>query len=163
MSPSSDRPVQVVWFKRDLRVEDHAPLWHAAKEGLVWPIYLAEPAYWQLPDTSLRHQAFIQECLVDLDRALRTRGAGLSVMSGDAVDVMGSLKERFGALVIHTHEETGNDWTFQRDRRVRHWAKQQGVELIEYPQFGVIRGLNPLRRANPFDITTKHCPDALTL
>lgn len=141
MSPSSDKPVQVVWFKRDLRVEDHAPLWHAAKAGLVWPIYIAEPAYWQLPDTSLRHQAFIQECLVDLDRALRARGAGLSVMSGDAVDVMGALKEHFGALVIHAHEETGNDWTFQRDRRVRHWAKQQGVELIEYPQFGVIRGL----------------------
>ena len=141
MTAVTHLPVHIVWFKRDLRVEDHAPLWHAAQQGRILPIYIAEPAYWQQPDTSLRQQAFIEECLFDLDRALRNLGVGLSALTGDAVSVLESLRVRWGQVVVHAHEETGNDWTFQRDRQVRQWSQQQGVELHEYPQFGVIRGL----------------------
>jgi deoxyribodipyrimidine photo-lyase len=36
-------PVQLVWFKRDLRVFDHAPLAQAARRGPVLPLYIAEP------------------------------------------------------------------------------------------------------------------------
>ncbi len=141
MAHSSNQTVHVVWFKRDLRVADHAPLWHATQAGPVWPLYIVEPAYWQQPDTSLRHQDFIGECLIDLDRALKKLGGGLAVARGDAVATFESLRQRFGAVVIHAHEETGNDWTFQRDRRVRQWATTQGVAFHEYPQFGVVRGL----------------------
>jgi deoxyribodipyrimidine photo-lyase len=42
--------VQVVWFKRDLRVRDHEPLTEAAKRGPVVPLYVVEPALWKLPD-----------------------------------------------------------------------------------------------------------------
>jgi len=35
--------VQLVWFKRDLRVVDHAPLSQAAERGPVLPLYVAEP------------------------------------------------------------------------------------------------------------------------
>ena len=35
--------LQVVWFKRDLRVRDHAPLWHAAQRGPVLGLYVYEP------------------------------------------------------------------------------------------------------------------------
>ena len=33
----------VVWFKRDLRVDDHAPLAHAAAHGPVLCLYVLEP------------------------------------------------------------------------------------------------------------------------
>lgn len=36
-------PVQIVWFKRDLRVRDHRPLTTAARRGPVLPLYVAEP------------------------------------------------------------------------------------------------------------------------
>ncbi len=44
--------LQVVWFKRDLRIVDHTPLAEAARRGPVLPLYVAEPDYWGLPDTS---------------------------------------------------------------------------------------------------------------
>ena len=36
----------VVWFKRDLRVHDHAPLAHAAAHGPVLCLYVLEPSLW---------------------------------------------------------------------------------------------------------------------
>ena len=53
-----DQTLEVVWFKRDLRVEDHRPLAQAqaaaqcAGQGAVLPLYIAEPEFWQLPDAS---------------------------------------------------------------------------------------------------------------
>ncbi len=40
-----------------------------------------------------------------------------------------------------SHEETGNLWTYGRDRRVADWARGAGVEWTELPQSGVIRRL----------------------
>ncbi len=136
-----DRPVQVVWFKRDLRVADHAPLYHAARKGPVCPLYVVEPELWQQPDASVRHQAFITDSLVDLNRALLRLGQGLLVEQGSVVGVFEALLKRWGSIEIHAHEETGNGWTFQRDRAVRLWAKTNQILFHEYPQFGVVRGL----------------------
>ena len=47
-------PLQVVWFKRDLRVVDHRPLAMAVRAGPVLPLYIVEPGLWAQPDTSAR-------------------------------------------------------------------------------------------------------------
>jgi deoxyribodipyrimidine photo-lyase len=36
----------VVWFKRDLRLHDHAALNHALAAGLVLCLYIIEPSLW---------------------------------------------------------------------------------------------------------------------
>lgn len=136
------RDVQLVWFKRDLRVDDHAPLAAAAERGPVLPVYVVEPELWRQPDAALRHQQFIAESLTDLDRALRSRGQGLIVRVGDVLEVFESLYQQFSFTAIHAHEETGNGWTLARDRAVRAWAHERGIEMIETPQFGVTRRLS---------------------
>ncbi|WP_191566257.1 deoxyribodipyrimidine photo-lyase [Metabacillus idriensis] len=44
--------MNVVWFKRDLRIADHKPLADAAKYGEVLPLYAAEPSIWSGDDYS---------------------------------------------------------------------------------------------------------------
>lgn len=44
---------EVVWFKRDLRVEDHTALAHATAAGPVLCVYAVELDYWRQPGTSL--------------------------------------------------------------------------------------------------------------
>lgn len=129
----------VAWFKRDLRVDDHAPLHDAAAEGVI-PLYVVEPDYWQLTDTSERQWAFTLESLLDLDSELRDRGVPLIVHHGEITAVLHHLHQQTGFTRLLSHEETGNDWTFQRDRAVAHWCRAQGVEWREYRQFGVVRG-----------------------
>jgi len=134
-------PTSIVWFKRDLRVEDHVPLVEAAAAGRVLALYIVEPEYWRLPDASGRHWAPLVESLRDLDRDLRAMGGGLVLRVGDAVEVFGALREETGFSAIHAHAETGNLWTFARDRAVRAWAREAGVAMRETPLGGVQRPL----------------------
>ncbi len=100
--------MRVVWFKRDLRLTDHAPLAAAAASGEpVLALYIVEPGLWQQPDSSGRQWAFLRECLEDLDSGLRQRGNRLVVMTGEAVDVLARLHRWRAITALHAHEETG--------------------------------------------------------
>ncbi|WGV17254.1 FAD-binding domain-containing protein [Fuscovulum ytuae] len=131
----------LIWFKRDLRIHDHPALARAAELGAVLPLYIVEPEYWQLPDTSARHWAFTAEALADLRSSLGALGAPLILRVGDAVSVLDRLCRQHHIARILSHEETGNLWTYGRDRRVAAWARTAGVIWDELPQQGVIRRL----------------------
>lgn len=132
----------LVWFKRDLRIHDHPALSLAADMGAVLPLYVIEPDYWALPDTSARQWDAVAEGLADLRDALAARGVPLVVRTGDAVTILDRLCRQHHIARIVSHEETGNLWTYARDRRVGQWARSAGVEWIELPQQGVIRRLS---------------------
>ena len=131
--------VEIVWFKRDLRIHDHAPLAAAAASGPVIPLYILEPDLWQQPDMAQRHYDFLAECLGELDRDLTTLGQPLALRVGDAVEILSDLCADHGVTTIRTHQETWNGWTYDRDRRVRAWARSAGVRIVEEMQFGVHR------------------------
>ncbi|MEE4362225.1 MAG: FAD-binding domain-containing protein, partial [Pseudomonadales bacterium] len=133
------QPVHVVWFKRDLRIEDHAPL-AAAARGRVLPLYLVEPGLWQLDDADGLHWRRLRGALVELRATLAERGAPLVVRTGDAVEVLEALWQQTRFPALHSHQETGNGWTFARDRAVQHWCRSRGVHWEESLQFGVFRG-----------------------
>jgi len=44
--------MQIVWFKRDLRIHDHEALNSAARAGPVIPLYIVEPELWSQADCS---------------------------------------------------------------------------------------------------------------
>jgi len=134
--------VHVVWFKRDLRITDHRPLAAAAARGSVLPLFVAEPELWQQPDMAARHWAFARECLVELRQALAERGQPLVVRQGEVTAVLDRLHHAEPIEALWSHQETGNGWTFARDRRVAAWCRAHGVPWHEQPQFGVIRCLN---------------------
>ena len=131
----------LVWYKRDLRVQDHPALCMAASLGAVLPVYIVEPEYWALPDTSARQWAFTAECLMDLQGKLAGLGAPLVVRVGGAVDVLARLCKQHVITSIISHEETGNLWTYARDSAVKAWAKGVGIDWVELPQSGVVRRL----------------------
>ncbi len=133
--------VQAVWFKRDLRTLDHAPLFSAAQQGPVLCFYVLEPALWQQPDSARQHYHFVLESLRDLYKALRAHGVRLHILVGDVTRVLQDLHAETGFTALHSHQETGNDWTYGRDKAVAQWCKTSGVQWHESPQFGVVRGL----------------------
>ena len=133
--------VEIVWFKRDLRVSDHAPLMNAATAGKVLPIYIIEPKYCALPDVSRRHWHFIYDSLITLNDELTKRGAPLVIRKGDAVSVLEALRKTYGSITLWSHEETGNGWTYARDLRVLEWCRAHGIAWHETPSGGVVRRL----------------------
>jgi deoxyribodipyrimidine photo-lyase len=133
--------VQLVWFKRDLRVADHPPLTRAAARGPVLPLYVIEPGLWQQPDMAGRHWEFIAESLRELREALAALGQPLVVRHGEVTRVLESLQQHFAIDAVWSHEETGNRWTFRRDQRVRSFLQTRNIAWHELPQNGVVRCL----------------------
>jgi deoxyribodipyrimidine photo-lyase len=131
----------VVWFKRDLRLHDHAALADAAAHGPLLCLYVIEPSLWAQPDAARQHYEFILESLRELARALKALGGRLHVRTGEVTEVLTQLHTLapFGRLV--SHEETGNALTFERDKAVARWCRAHGVAWQEFAQFGVVRRL----------------------
>jgi deoxyribodipyrimidine photo-lyase len=136
---------RVVWFKRDLRLADHAPLAEAARQGRVLCLYVIEPSLWVQPDAATAHYHFVLESLQALDAELRRHGGQLWTVVGEVVEVLDRLHHVAPFEAIHAHEETGNAHTYARDLAVGRWCRAHGVGWHEWPQFGVVRRLRHRR------------------
>ena len=60
--------MECVWFKRDLRVDDHAPLVEAARRGPLLALYVYEPDVLAAPEVDASHLAFVNQSLEALRR-----------------------------------------------------------------------------------------------
>jgi len=134
-------PVQVVWFKRDLRVQDHPALSLAARQGPVLPLYILEPGLWAQPEASGRQWQFVRDSLADLSVELARLGAPLQIHTGEAVDVLSQLRQTQPLAGLWSHQETGNAWTYARDRAVAVWCRDHHLPWHEFAQDGVVRRL----------------------
>jgi deoxyribodipyrimidine photo-lyase len=134
-------PLQIVWFKRDLRIVDHRPLSEASRHGPVLPLYVVEPELWLQPDSSARQWRFCRESLLELSVALASLGQPLVVRIGEVEEVLERVRRSCGIAALWSHEETGNGFTYARDLRVAAWACRHGIPWHERPQFGVTRRL----------------------
>ncbi|MFO0299761.1 MAG: deoxyribodipyrimidine photo-lyase [Pseudomonadota bacterium] len=72
----------LVWFKRDLRLADHAPLAAAAACDEALALYVVEPEWLASPEFDPQHLAFALACLEPLRDALALRGLPLLVRHG---------------------------------------------------------------------------------
>lgn len=134
-------PVQVVWFKRDLRLGDHAPLAGAAAAGPVLALYLYEPELLRSAEWTPMHSRFVAESLAELERNLLELGVRLVTRQGEAVEELERLHREVCFVGLWSHEETGNRITFDRDVRVGRWCRERGVRWEERRQDGVVRRL----------------------
>ena len=134
--------VNIVWFKRDLRIFDNVPLSLAAQNGNVLPIFIFEPELWKEPDHSYRQYSFLKEALRDLEKQLKAIGGNLAVLVGNAIDIFDHLNSQYQINTIFSHQETWNLWTYNRDKAVKSWATDNKVAWTEIPKNGVIRNLD---------------------
>ncbi|HYW49030.1 MAG TPA: FAD-binding domain-containing protein [Gemmatimonadaceae bacterium] len=142
------RDIHLVWFKRDLRIRDHAALTAAAAHGTVLCLYVDEPQLLHAATHDAMHLAFVNECLDDLATSLGERGVVLHRRMGDVPEVFVALQHELAGLreparlaAIWAHEETTGWTAYQRDRAVRRWARESGIPFHELPQTGVVRRL----------------------
>ena len=134
--------IVIVWFKRDLRIHDHAALTAAVGHGLpILPLYIIEPGLWKHKTASDRHWSFIHDSLCDLRSSLKKIGQALVIRKGEAVNVFKKIAEDFDIQAIHAHEETGNLWSFERDLEVARFCHHHHFLLFNHPSNGVVRRL----------------------
>src|SRR5690349_15391118 len=121
--PMEKKSINIVWFKRDLRLEDHAPLSAACDDGLpALMIYVFEPGLMGAPDSDTRHWRFVWQSLQNLNRTL-TPPLFIHFLKGEILDVLNYIHELYTIQNIFSHQETGNNISFERDKLVSRWCK----------------------------------------
>ncbi len=135
----------LVWFKRDLRTKDHAPLLAAAACDSAAGLYVVEPEWLASPEFDPQHLAFAAQCWQPLQAQLATQGLPLGVAQGNMLVVLQALHQTYRFTHLFSHEETGPGWTYARDLQVAAWCRAHGVVWQEWPQHGVVRRLKTRR------------------
>ena len=133
-----------VWFKRDLRLRDHAPLKAAlelpAELGPHLLVYIHEPELLAHPAYSARHWQFVRESLDDLNAQLVPHKARIHEFTGDPAEIFAHLAAAHDLRAVLSYAETGLRITYDRDKRVAAALKALDIPWREFQQNGVHRG-----------------------
>lgn len=143
MPPTPTYDAGLMWFRRDLRAEDNAALYHALKRcRKVWCVFVFDTDILRpLLDRGLqadRRVEFIHDSLIDLDEQLRalgrstgTEGVGLIVRHGSALAEIPRLASQLGVqAVFANHDDEPAAKT--RDAQVLGALAHDGVLLQTY-------------------------------
>jgi deoxyribodipyrimidine photo-lyase len=134
--------LQIVWFKRDLRLQDHIPLQKAHATGQkILHLFIFEPLHKEHPGWSLRHWQAQYHSLIELHSQLKKQNQKLLVAYGSAAEVFDALHQTLGINQVHSHEETGIGSSYHRDLELQDYFKNKGILWREYTANGVFRGL----------------------
>ncbi|WP_297811592.1 deoxyribodipyrimidine photo-lyase [uncultured Methylophaga sp.] len=134
----SRQAINIVWLKRDLRLQDHAPLAAACRSDLpTLLLYVVEPMLLDDPHYSLRHWRFIWQSLQDMQQKLNPHQ--LCIVEGDVPAIFEQLSAQFTIRELFSYQEIGLDNTFRRDLQVQQWCEQQQVNWQEFAYGAVER------------------------
>lgn len=141
MTTNKGHKVNLVWFKRDLRLRDHEPLFHASADGTpVLLLFIFEPLLLEDPHYDVRHWRFIWQSLQDINQQLKPFNTQILLMQGEAITVFAQLHALFTIQTIYSHQEIGLNNTYERDKALRMWCDSKKVKWTECHYAAVIRG-----------------------
>jgi deoxyribodipyrimidine photo-lyase len=132
----------VVWFKRDLRLEDHEPLTKALASGeKVLLLYSFESFWTQDPHYSQLHIDFIQEGLEAIQLKLKEYGTKILILSDYIPEILEKIHSQEPITALYSHMEAGMDITYTRDKAVKKWCTKNNILWYEFAQNGLWRAL----------------------
>lgn len=134
--------IVIVWFKRDLRLMDHAPLLYAQEKKLPQLlIFCFEPSIMHYADSDVRHWRFVFESLQDLQIKLEKYNTQIALFHQEAQFVFEKLQATYKINTVYSYQEVGNHLTYQRDIQIQQYFESNQIKWKEYPHNGVIRKL----------------------
>ena len=130
-----------MWFRRDLRINDHPALLAAIESGeQVIPLFILDKA--QIAEAGSKLLAYMSQSLRKLDESLGNR---LHIIEGDQVEVLSALIKKYEVAEVHISAEYER-YGAARDARV----EAAGITLI---RTGSPYAVTPGRVVKPSDGT----------
>ena len=134
--------INIVWFKRDLRFTDHAPLYFAQQEAVsILLLYCFEPSVMAGPDSDVRHWRFVYQSLQNMQEKLTDVNGVLYIFHNEVLTVLEAIEKTYCIKTIFSHEEIGNKLTYDRDKNVQTFTQQNNIKWNEYQHNAVVRRL----------------------
>ncbi|MFT4830537.1 MAG: deoxyribodipyrimidine photo-lyase [Psychroserpens sp.] len=120
---------------------DHEPLTNAiAKNQKIVLLYSFEPLWTKDPHYSEMHIDFIKQSLVDINDQLGAYNTQVLTVSENIPEVLKKLQGVEKITHMFSHQETGMQITYERDKKIAQWCNKHNVNWQESIQNGVLRG-----------------------
>ncbi|HBI00858.1 MAG TPA: deoxyribodipyrimidine photo-lyase [Flavobacterium sp.] len=135
--------MNVVWFKRDLRLFDNEALFRALESNEpTLLLYIFEPSLFKDHHYSKRHFDFIKQSLEELQTQLKPYQTQILIIESEAVEAFEKIYQTQSISTLFSYQETGIKLTFDRDKAVATLCKRNKIVWNEYITNGVKRGLS---------------------
>ena len=116
--------INIVWFKRDLRITDHLPIYKASNESLPFiPLFVLDQNYWSQGFSSIRHWNFVYDCLEELKNELSDIGQPLIIKKGSAANIFENINNILKIKKVYAHEVTSLIYI----RKLKYPIKNSGI------------------------------------
>lgn len=124
------RKVNIFWFRRDLRLEDNAGLYHALNgNNKVLPIFIFDRAILKdLEDKKDRRVQFIHKSLCDIQKKLKESGSSLFVIHGEVQDIMDALVQRLNIEAVYANHDY-EPYARKRDEHVKALLNRSSIDF----------------------------------
>lgn len=120
--------VNIFWFRRDLRLDDNAGLYHALKEGIpVLPIFIFDRNI--LDDLSTKSDSrvhFIHNAVGSLQEHLQKLGSAMEVRYGFPIEIFSDLLNEYSVNAVFTNHDY-EPYARERDKQVEQLLNSRGV------------------------------------
>ena len=134
--------VSLVWLRRDLRLADNPAIAQAKADGRpMLFLYHLDSERLERHDVDGIHVQWELDCLDSLKTDIENRGGVVLFRYGHILESLTELHELHNIHTIYGNEESGLQWSWNRDRAVAEWCQGNNVQFEEFPSNGVIRGL----------------------
>lgn len=134
--------INVVWFKRDLRLQDNEAIFNAVQSDKpTLLLYVFEKSLENDPHYSQRHWNFIKQSLVDINKQLKKSNTHVLTVCSEVLHVFNALQEVYKIDTVFSHQETGLKITYERDKAFKRFCKNNQINWVENINNGIFRGL----------------------
>ena len=134
--------INIVWLKRDIRSQDHLPLYLAEQSSLPYLIvFLFEPSIIQYPDTSIRHLQFQYQSILQLNKKLKVYKKEVLTFYTEALTAFCYINNHYSIKNIFSYQESGIQLTYERDKAVAKYCKENNIEWHEFKRDGIVRAI----------------------
>jgi len=135
------KKISILWFKRDLRLQDHKALVEAVKYKLpILLLYNFEPMLLNDSHYSERHFQFVWQSIQEINKQLKKYKTSVFVVSQNMILSLIELSKLYDIHTIFSHEETGIGITYKRDKSVKEFCNNNNIIWEEFQNNGVQRG-----------------------
>lgn len=127
------QPISIFWFRRDLRIEDNAGLFHALKsEYPTLPIFIFDTEILsKLPSKQDRRVDFIHQAILGINSQLSKSDSGVEVHIGKPSEIFKSLFEKYDIKEIFTNKDY-EKYGIKRDEEIAEFAKRHGAKFHSF-------------------------------
>ncbi len=150
--------ISIFWFRRDLRLDDNAGLYHALRSGhAVLPIFIFDTNILNgLENKTDRRVQYIHKSISDIQEKLVRFGSGICVLNTTPIEGFKELTNEYNIVSVYTNHDY-EPYAKTRDAEIRTFLEEKNISFYTYKDQVIFEKNEVLKDNNtPYTIFTPY-------